>query len=108
MRGPSEVDLLLVIDNTEGMEGPQNQLVAELPTLVHLLTSSDRDGDGVRELPRANSLHLGVITSDMGSGQQLGVPTCAPGLGDDGFLRHKPFRAFMHGQLSKRNVCVHA
>ncbi len=92
MWGPNEVDLLLVIDNTEGMEGPQNQLVAELPTLVESLTSSDRDGDGVRE-SRANSLHLGVITTDMGSGQQRSVPTCAPGLGDDGILRRTSLSA---------------
>jgi hypothetical protein len=33
------------------------------------------------------SLHIGVITTDLGAGPDTSVPTCQAGLGDDGILR---------------------
>lgn len=82
-----DVDLLFVLDNTEGMSGAQDKLVIELPRMVAALTAGDLDGDGVRDFEPARSLHLGVISTDMGAGDQADVATCAMGSGDDGILR---------------------
>jgi len=82
-----KVDLLFMIDNSGSMREEQANLITEIPRLVRVLASGDRDGDGVTEFPAVASLHVGVVTSDMGSGNQTGVRTCSPGLGDDGILR---------------------
>lgn len=81
-----EVDVLLVVDNSESMREEQALLVASLPGFIERLTSATFEpGNGV---PDELSLHLGIITGDMGAANQVGVPTCAPGLGDDGILRN--------------------
>ncbi len=81
-----EVDLLLVIDNSESMVEEQAALVAELPRVVQALASGDRDADGVRDFDPVLSLHVGLVTTDMGAGRNTDVPSCAAGLGDDGIL----------------------
>ena len=81
-----EVDVLLVVDNSESMREEQALLVTSLPGFIERLTSATVDPrNGV---PEELSLHLGVITGDMGAANQVGVPTCAPGLGDDAILRN--------------------
>jgi hypothetical protein len=82
-----EVDLLLVVDDSASMDGEQAALVAELPRLVEALASGDRDGDGVRDFDPVRSLHVGVVTTDLGAGPNDDVATCARGLGDDGILQ---------------------
>lgn len=81
------VDLLFMIDNSNSMIEEQANLVRELPRLVSVLASGDRDGDGLRDFNPVKSLHVGVVSSDMGAGPNDGVPTCRRGLGDDGILR---------------------
>ena len=83
----TDVDMLFMIDNSGSMREEQENLIRELPRMVQALTTGDRDGDGTVDFAPIRSLHVGFITSDMGSGNQRGVPTCAPGLGDDGLLR---------------------
>ena len=83
------VDLLFMVDNSNSMAEEQVNLVAELPRLVRVLASGDRDNDGTRDFNPVKSLHVGIITSDMGAGPNTGVPTCARGLGDDGILRNR-------------------
>lgn len=83
------VDLLFEIDNSNSMAEEQANLILELPRLVRVLSSGDRDEDGMRDFNPVKSLHVGIITSDMGAGPNTGVPTCARGLGDDGILRSR-------------------
>lgn len=84
-----KVDLLFMIDNSGSMREEQDNLIEEIPRLVRALASGDSSNpaDGVQDFPPVASLHVGVISSDMGSGNQVGVRTCTPGLGDDGILR---------------------
>lgn len=83
------LDLLFLIDDSHSMAEEQANLVVELPRLFRVLTSGDRDGDGVEDFAPVTSIHVGVVTSDMGAGPNTGVPTCARGLGDDGILRNR-------------------
>ncbi len=82
-----DVDLLLAIDSSSSMSEEQAILVEELPGILRVLASGDRDGDGMQDFEPVRSLHVGVITSDLGAGPSDGIPTCGRGLGDDGILR---------------------
>ena len=92
-----KVDLLFMVDNSGSMLEEQASLAEELPRLVRVLTSGDRTGDGPSsdDFDPVKSLHVGVITSDMGVAG-FNVPTCtrAPMFGDDGlmpmFLEYEP------------------
>jgi hypothetical protein len=81
------VDVLFVVDNSGSMAEEQVSLAEQLPRMVRALTSGDVDGDGTQDFPAAADLHLGVVTTDMGTaGHEL--PTCSePMHGDDGILR---------------------
>lgn len=81
-----ELDLLLVVDNSNSMTEEQALLRAQLPRIAQILGSGDRDGDGVQDFPALESIHIGVTTTDLGAGDQMGIPTCASGWGDDGLL----------------------
>jgi len=92
--GPDEVDLLFMVDNSSSMKEEQENLARNLPALVEILASGqvkDKDGKVIQTFPAVSSLHLGVISSNLGIN---GVPTapghsCA-GSGDDGKLLHVP------------------
>ncbi|MBN8616179.1 MAG: hypothetical protein J0L92_36655 [Deltaproteobacteria bacterium] len=81
-----ELDLLLVVDNSNSMNEEQALLRAQLPRIAQILASGDRDGDGIQDFPALESIHIGVTTTDLGAGDNEGVPTCATGWGDDGLL----------------------
>jgi hypothetical protein len=83
------VDLLFVVDDSSSMAEEQQALVASLPRLVRALTTGDRDGDGTAEFPPVTSLHLGVVSTNLGAPGASGVPGC-DGLGDDGILLNSP------------------
>ncbi len=73
-----ELDLLLVLDNTAGdFRAP---FVAELPRLLEGLA---RGQSGSESFPPLDSIRVGVVTTDMGTG-----PTgdCPSPFGDDGVL----------------------
>lgn len=85
----ADIDLLFMIDNSGSMREEQANLVMELPRVIDVLASGDLDRDGDQDFTPARSLHVGFVTTDMGSGNQLGVRTCTQGLGDDGILRSR-------------------
>ncbi|MBX7190960.1 MAG: hypothetical protein K1X94_02825 [Sandaracinaceae bacterium] len=85
-----ELDLLLVVDDSNSMAEEQALLHEQLPRIAAILASGDRDGDGVQDFPALESVHIGVTTTDLGAGSASGVPTCEPGWGDDGLLLDAP------------------
>lgn len=88
--GSEAVDLVLVIDNTPGMERAQQTLMNTLPGVLRALLSGDHDGDGVAENASVRSIHLGVITTDMGTGMNAAgsFAGCQRPSGDDGRIGH--------------------
>lgn len=84
---PDQVDVLLVVDTSSGMNEEQVAFGAQIPRLVRGLLTGDADDDGVMESVPFSSLHIGVVTVDMGTGGPP-VPSCnQPLRGDDGILR---------------------
>ncbi len=80
------IDLLLLVDNSISMEEEQAKLASELARVVSVFATGDLDGDGTPDLAPVESLNLGVVTTDMGSGG-FDVVTCdEPNRGDDGLL----------------------
>jgi len=70
-----ELDLLFVVDNSGSMTEEQVSLYLSFPKLFADLS------------PLYDSIHVGFITTDMGTGG-FAVPTCSePNFGDDGVLR---------------------
>lgn len=81
------VDVLFMVDNSNSMRQEQAALARELPQLVRVLSSGDRDGDGVQDF-RPVSLRLGVVSSDLGLPGVQG-DFCPSGLGDNAVLQHE-------------------
>lgn len=86
---PVALDLLVMVDKSASMVEEQTALTVAFEPLIRALSTGDIDGDGSRDFTPVDSLHVGVITSDLGA---LGntVPTCSPGFGDDGLLVDRP------------------
>lgn len=81
------VDLLFMVDDSNGTIAEQEALVAQFGRIVAGLTFGDSDRDAVQDFPMLSSLQIGVITSDMGVGGNV-VFGCEPSdLGRDGLLR---------------------
>jgi hypothetical protein len=80
-----KVDLLFVVDNSNSMKEEQDRLRTEFGSLISALTTGK--GTGFKFTPA--SLHLGVVSSDMGLPGVQKVDKCM-GLGDDGLLLHTP------------------
>ena len=75
-KGIRSVDLLVVVDNSGGMGAEQQGLRAEFPALLAAL----------RRLPEGfPDLHLGVTTTDLGTGR-FPIPHCEEPGGDAGLL----------------------
>ncbi len=88
--GTDQVDLLFVIDNSGSMTEEQQKLEIELPNLVKILTTGEFDGtvDGEPDFQPVKSLHLGVVSTDMGTQgafDSVPGPVC-DGKGGDGIL----------------------
>ena len=84
-----DVDVLFVIDNSNSMKQEQLRMPTQFRRLVRALMSGDRDDDGEPDFPAARSLHLAVVSSDMGLLGVSEVKDCE-GFGDDGLLLHTP------------------
>jgi hypothetical protein len=89
------VDILFVIDKSQSMIQEQAKLAEEIPKLIKTLVTGDRNGDGKVDpgLKPAESIHLGVVTSDLGlpaitNRAELPDISCQ-GMGDDGRLQHQ-------------------
>jgi hypothetical protein len=96
-----DLDLLFVIDNSSSMSDKQISLAQNFPRMIDKLAQLDGG------LP---NLHIGVITSDMGT-QGSAVPTPGPpigtlgaggcsGVGNDGALQHAADPALTDGFIS--------
>jgi hypothetical protein len=88
---PTSVDMLVMVDNSSSMGQEQANLTQSFHLLLDaLIAPADLDGDGFEDGPAVESLHLGVISTDMGTGG-FAVQTCRnPIDGDDGILRNAP------------------
>jgi len=85
------IDILFVVDTSQSMEQEQNAI----SSMVNVLITGDRDGDGDPELEPAESLHLAVISTDMGlpgigPDQNPDSTGACNGVGDDGLLLNEP------------------
>ena len=60
----TDVDLLFMIDNSGSMREEQENLIRELPRMVRVLTTGDREGDGTQDFAPVRSLHVGFVTSE--------------------------------------------
>ena len=61
------LDLLIVIDDSPSMRDEQAKLQEQVPRLVNLLlTGGAAEPEAVGEFPAIESLHVGIITPDMG------------------------------------------
>ncbi len=61
------LDLLIVIDDSPSMRDEQEKLQEQVPRLVNLLiTGGAAEPEAVGEFPAVESLHVGIITPDMG------------------------------------------
>ncbi len=97
-----KVDLLVVVDNSNSMRDNQSNIAAQLRPMIESLTSPpDRDGDGRPDYPAVRDLHVGVVSTDLGTPGAT-VPGCSNSdVGDDGLLnpirnglamrRHEPW-----------------
>lgn len=84
----STVDLLVMIDDSNSMTEEQESIAQALPELVRALATGDVEPDGERDFTPAEDLHVGVVSSDMGTGG-FSVPSCVDSdFGDDGILQH--------------------
>jgi hypothetical protein len=77
------VDILLVIDNSGSMADEQDAIAAQLPNLVGALAAgkvATTDKNGVKssvEFPAARSVHVGLVSTDLGVGEVSGeIPSC--------------------------------
>jgi len=100
-QGVSQLDLLFVVDNSGSMATEQQKLAEQLPRLVEVLTKGDKtpqlaagdSNDKTRYFTPVSSLHLGVVSSNMGGIDEFpsnageALLSCR-GLGDDGKLLH--------------------
>jgi hypothetical protein len=85
------VDVLVVVDNSRSMLEEQALLAGQFPELIRSLLNPavDPDTGKLVHVP-VKDLHIGVISTDMGTGG-FNVETCAdPVDGDDGILLHEP------------------
>jgi hypothetical protein len=99
-----QVDVLFVIDNSKSMEQEQANLAVQLPRLVEILASGEIKnamGEVIRKFPPVKSLHLGVVSSDMGANGAEDLPggnrtecgtvgAAMNTFGDDGLLINTP------------------
>jgi hypothetical protein len=81
------VDILFEIDNSSSMAENQANLARNFNTLIDQLVNPPINPATMRpDLPPVKSLHVGIISSDLGTPGSV-VPSCANSdTGDDGFL----------------------
>jgi hypothetical protein len=86
----NKVDILFMVDNSESMAEEQTSLREQFPKLIDVLTTGSRGPDDPTPFQPVVDLHLGVVSSDMGTVGQMKVSGCDPDGGDDGRLQSVP------------------
>ncbi len=86
-----DVDLLFLVDNSNSMREEQANLTANFADLIGaLVIPPDQDADGATDWNAVRTLHIGVISTDMGT-SGLTITTCDEAeRGDDGVLQNLP------------------
>ena len=80
------VDILFEIDNSNSMRDNQVNLARNFSVLIDQLVNPPTNAMGVPMYPPVKSLHVGVISQDLGTPGST-VPSCANSdVGDDGLL----------------------
>jgi hypothetical protein len=95
---PRSVDILVMVDNSNSMASAQSCFQQySMVSVSELLAPPDQDGDGAPDHEAVADIHVGVISSDMGTrGHE--VQTCRdPVDGDDGVLLHEPADDYIAG-----------
>jgi hypothetical protein len=77
-----KIDILFMVDNSQSMMPLQNKLIQQFPTFTDVL----KGPPGGAGLP---DLHLAVISSSLGAGQEQGIADCPVG-GDHGQFQFAP------------------
>jgi hypothetical protein len=91
--GPiDKVDLLFVVDNSNSMIAKQASLKAALPGFIQELTTGMRATGEPSGYPALRDLHVGVVSTDMGTAG-VNIGACNADGGDDGRLLHTPHGA---------------
>ncbi|PIE17988.1 MAG: hypothetical protein CSA65_06790 [Proteobacteria bacterium] len=86
------IDLLFVIDNSGSMFQEQESLMKSFPTFIQQIEAIE---------PKIKSYHVGVVSTDVGSGPHTYTgSSCKPG-GDEGKLKHDPVGAGCSGTYPK-------
>ncbi len=87
----TRLDVLLVVDNSMSMAEEQAELSATFPSLIRSLLDPPPDPvTGLREHVALHDVHVGVVSTDMGTGG-YSVETCSDPIdGDNGELQHAP------------------
>jgi hypothetical protein len=60
------LDLLILIDDSPSMRDEQAKLAEQVPRLVNLLLTGGAEDPTVDDFPAVESLHVGIITPDLG------------------------------------------
>lgn len=82
----AELDLLFMIDDSGSMNEEQATLESSIPQLMELLATGHDVSGFVPDHTPFDSIHLAVITSDLGVGTSE-ISTCDAVGGDDGILQ---------------------
>jgi hypothetical protein len=85
-----KLDLLFVVDNTASMAEEQAALIAQFPKLLNVLTSGDHYPGDPSPFPPVRDLHVGVVSTDLGTSGVDGVDGCDADGGDDGRMQDTP------------------
>jgi hypothetical protein len=95
------VDMLFVIDSSGSMSEEQEALAREFPRMVGMLVTGDLNEDGRPEFEPVTDLRVGVITTELTTGD-IELPGCSLDTldGDDGVLR-------THGYWWRRECARH-
>ena len=80
----ADVDLLIVVDDSGSMREEQASLRAQIPLLVQGLTSPPLTADGMPRWNPVQSLHVAVVTTDLGTSGVALAHGAAGGCGVDG------------------------
>lgn len=86
---PDDLDLLLVVDPSRSMDDDRARVLAELTRTLRVYASGDTDDDGLRDFEPTRSVHVAVVSSDLGAGalhSGVAVAGCAPGVGAGGIF----------------------